>query len=302
MEEKKSGVLWGVTAYLIWGILPVYWKSLAHVSSTEVLMSRIVWAFILTFILIIMMRSGRVLWMDLKELWQTQKAFWSLFMASALISGNWFLYIWAVNHEHLVQTSLGYYINPLVSVLLGIFFLKENLTSSQKVAFLLALVGVIILTVSYGAFPWISFLLAISFAVYGLVKKQIKLEPLRGLVIETFFMTPVAFLVYIWLFTKGQASLFQVNVQTDLLLIFTGVATALPLVLFAKGAQRMPLYMVGFLQYIAPTIMLFLGVVIYGETFGKVELFAFSFIWLALIVFTASKVFSVVKERRLAHT
>lgn len=302
MEEKKSGVLWGVTAYLIWGILPVYWKSLAHVSSTEVLMSRIVWAFILTFILIIMMRNGRVLWMDLKELWQTQKAFWSLFMASTLISGNWFLYIWAVNHEHLVQTSLGYYINPLVSVLLGIFFLKENLTSSQKVAFLLALVGVIILTVSYGAFPWISFLLAISFAVYGLVKKQIKLEPLRGLVIETFFMTPVAFLVYIWLFTKGQASLFQVNVQTDLLLIFTGVATALPLVLFAKGAQRMPLYMVGFLQYIAPTIMLFLGVVIYGETFGKVELFAFSFIWLALIVFTASKVFSVVKERRLAHT
>lgn len=302
MEEKKSGVLWGVTAYLIWGILPVYWKSLAHVSSTEVLMSRIVWAFILTFILIIMMRNGRVLWMELKELWQTQKAFWSLFMASTLISGNWFLYIWAVNHEHLVQTSLGYYINPLVSVLLGIFFLKENLTSSQKVAFLLALVGVIILTVSYGAFPWISFLLAISFAVYGLVKKQIKLEPLRGLVIETFFMTPVAFLVYIWLFTKGQASLFQVNVQTDLLLIFTGVATALPLVLFAKGAQRMPLYMVGFLQYIAPTIMLFLGVVIYGETFGKVELFAFSFIWLALIVFTASKVFSVVKERRLAHT
>lgn len=302
MEEKKSGVLWGVTAYLIWGILPVYWKSLAHVSSTEVLMSRIVWAFILTFILIIMMRNGRVLWMDLKELWQTQKAFWSLFMASTLISGNWFLYIWAVNHEHLVQTSLGYYINPLVSVLLGIFFLKENLTSSQKVAFLLALVGVIILTVSYGAFPWISFLLAISFAVYGLVKKQIKLEPLRGLVIETFFMTPVAFVVYIWLFTKGQASLFQVNVQTDLLLIFTGVATALPLVLFAKGAQRMPLYMVGFLQYIAPTIMLFLGVVIYGETFGKVELFAFSFIWLALIVFTASKVFSVVKERRLAHT
>lgn len=302
MEERKSGVVWGVVAYLIWGVLPVYWKSLSHVSSAEVLMSRIVWAFILTFLLIMIMKNGRLLWSEVKMLWQSQKTFWSLFIASVLISGNWFLYIWAVNNEHLVQTSLGYYINPLVSVLLGIFFLKESLTSAQKFAFLLAVVGVVILTVSYGAFPWISFLLAISFAVYGLVKKQITLDPLRGLVIETFFMTPIALIVYIWLFSKGQASLFQVNIQTDLLLIFTGVATALPLVLFAKGAQRMPLYMVGFLQYIAPTIMLFLGVVIYGETFGRIELFAFSFIWLALIVFTVSKVFDVVKERKLLHT
>lgn len=180
MEEKQNGVVWGVIAYFIWGILPIYWKSLSHVSSSEILMSRIVWAFILTFILIIVMRNGQLLLGDLKSLWKVQKDFWSLFLASVLISGNWFLYIWAVNHDHLVQTSLGYYINPLVSVLLGIFFLKETLTNSQKGAFILALIGVVILTISYGVFPWISFFLAISFAVYGLVKKQVKLDALRG--------------------------------------------------------------------------------------------------------------------------
>ncbi len=298
MNEQKSGVIWGVSAYLIWGILPVYWKSLAHVSSTEILISRIVWAFILTIVLIVIMRNGRLLMQDLKGLWRSQKDFWSLFTASVLISGNWFLYIWAVNHDFLVQTSLGYYINPLVSVLLGIFFLKETLTSSQKMSFLMAFMGVVILTVSYGAFPWISFLLAISFAVYGLVKKQIELDPLRGLVIETFFMTPIALVFYMWFFAKGEVALFQIDIKTDLLLVFTGIATALPLVFFAKGAQRMPMYMIGFLQYIAPTIMLFLGVVIYGETFGRIELFAFSFIWLALILFTVSKVVDVLKEKK----
>lgn len=297
MEKERSGVLWAVTAYLIWGVLPVYWKSLAYVSSMEILLGRIVWAFILTLLLILLLRNGPDLWHDLKTLWRTQKSFWSLFAASILISGNWFIYIWAVNEGYLVQTSLGYYMNPLVSVLLGIIFLKEKLTSAQKIAFLLAVIGVTVLTISYGKFPWIAFLLAISFAVYGLVKKQIALDALRGLTIETFFITPIALVFYISLFLKGEAAFLHIDLKTDVLLIFTGVVTALPLVLFAKGAQRMPLYMVGFLQYIAPTIMLFLGVVVYGETFGKTELLAFSFIWLALILFTVSKVLEVLKNK-----
>lgn len=298
MEKERNGVLLAVTAYLIWGILPVYWKSLAHVSSVEILLGRIVWAFLLTFILILLLRKGPELWADVKTLWQSQKHFWSLVLASILISGNWFIYIWAVNEGFLVQTSLGYYMNPLISVLLGIFFLKEKLSSSQKFAFLLAIIGVVILTVSYGAFPWISFILAISFAVYGLVKKQIQLDALRGLTIETFFITPIALVLYLSLLIKGDAAFLHIDLKTDVLLIFTGVVTALPLVLFAKGAQRMPLYMVGFLQYIAPTMMLFLGVVVYGETFGKTELLAFSFIWLALILFTVSKVLEVLKKRQ----
>lgn len=299
MEREKNGVLWAVLAYIIWGILPVYWKSLAHVSSVEILMGRIVWAFLLTLLLIVILRNGRDLWVDLKKLWQSQKSFWALFAASILISGNWFIYIWAVNGGFLVQTSLGYYMNPLVSVLLGIFFLKEKLSASQKIAFLLAIIGVAILTVSYGKFPWIAFLLAISFAVYGLVKKQVQLDALRGLTIETFFITPIALVFYVLLFIKGEAAFLHINLKTDILLILTGVVTALPLVLFAKGAQRMPLYMVGFLQYIAPTIMLFLGVVVYGETFGKIELFAFSFIWLALLLFTVSKVVDVLRVKKM---
>lgn len=297
MEKERSGVLWAVTAYVIWGVLPVYWKSLAHVSSTEILLGRIVWAFLLTLLLVLLLRNGPDLWHDLKTLWRTQKSFWSLFAASILISGNWFIYIWAVNEGFLVQTSLGYYMNPLVSVLLGIIFLKEKLTTAQKTAFLLAVSGVTVLTISYGKFPWIAFLLAISFAVYGLVKKQIALDALRGLTIETFFITPIALVFYISLFLKGEAAFLHIDLKTDVLLIFTGVVTALPLVLFAKGAQRMPLYMVGFLQYIAPTMMLFLGVVVYGETFGKTELLAFSFIWLALLLFTVSKVLEVVKNK-----
>lgn len=300
MEKERSGVLWAVSAYLLWGFLPIYWKNLDHVSSAEILVSRIVWAFVSTLLLILILRNGRQLIEDLKTLWQSQRSFWSLFIASILISGNWFLYIWAVNHGFLVQTSLGYYINPLVSVLLGIFFLKEKLSKSQNLAFILAAIGVLILTISYGKFPWLSFALAISFAIYGLLKKQIQLDALRGLVIETFFITPIAFGYYIWIFMNNTSVFLQSDLKTDILLILTGAATALPLVFFAKGAQRMPLYMVGFLQYIAPTIMLFLGVIVYNESFGKVDLLSFMFIWAALILFTVSKVLEVIRLKKTA--
>ena len=298
MEKERSGVLWAVSAYMIWGILPVYWKTLDHVPSAEILISRVVWAFVFTLLLILILRNGRHLKGDIKTLWQSQKSFWLLFFASVLISANWFIYIWAVNHSFLVQTSLGYYMNPLVSVLLGIFFLKEKLSTAQKIAFMLAVIGVVILTVSYGKFPWLSFALAVSFAVYGLVKKTIQLDALRGLTIETFFITPLAIGYYIWLFVSDRAVFLHSDVKTDILLIFTGVATALPLVLFAKGVQRLPLYMAGFLQYIAPTMMLFLGVIIYGETFGKIDLLSFMFIWAALILFTVSKIVETVKMKK----
>ena len=165
-------------------------------------------------------------------------------------------------------------------------------------AFLLATVGVLILTISYGQFPWLAFSLAATFAVYGLIKKRIQLDALRGLTIETFFITPFAIIYYIWLFMDDSAVFLHANIRTDVLLILTGVATALPLVMYAKGVQRIPLYMAGFLQYIAPTMMLFIGVVIYKETFDKIDLLSFSFIWIALILFTVSKVLEVVKMKK----
>lgn len=298
MHTEKSGVLWAIGAYTIWGFLPIYWKSLGHVTSSEILVSRIIWAFVMTLLLVLLMKNGRYLIEDLKTLWSSKRDFWYLVSASFLVSGNWFLFIWAVNHDLLVQTSLGYYINPLVSVLLGVFFLKEKLSKAQQSAFLLAAVGVLVLTFSYGKFPWIAFVLAITFAVYGLLKKQIKLDALRGMTIETLFITPFALGFYIWLFWNKQSAFLHVDIKTDILLILTGIATALPLVMFAKGAQRIPLYMIGFLQYIAPTMMLFLGVIIYGETFGKIDFISFAFIWTALIVFTTSKVVEAIKAKK----
>lgn len=290
LENERQGVIWALGAYVVWGVLPIYWKWLGHVPSSEILTSRVIWAFVFTLLFVVIMRNSKLLLVDIRTLWQNQKAFWSLFFASALISGNWFLYIWAVNNNHLVETSLGYYINPLISVMLGIFFLKERLTNAQKLAVVIALIGVIILTISYGRFPWLAIALAISFAIYGLMKKTIPLDAVRGLTIETLFIVPFALIYYIYLFVSNQAIMFHNNLQTDLLLVFTGAATAIPLVLFAKGAQKMPLYMIGFLQYIAPTCMLFLGVIIYGETFNAIDLLSFSLIWLALILFTVSKV------------
>lgn len=301
MQSEKSGVLWVVGAFLIWGFMPIYWKHLEHVQSDEILTGRIVWAFVSTVLVVLFMRNGRQLLEDIQELWKSQSQFWSLFIATVLITANWFTYIWAVNHNYIVQTSLGYYINPLVSVLLGIFFLKERLSSSQKVAFLLAFTGVIILTVSYGKFPWIALCLAITFAIYGFIKKNIKLDALRGLAIETLFITPFAIGYYTFLFMKGQAVFLHAEFKTDILLILTGIGTALPLVMYAKGVQMIPLYVAGFIQYIAPTLMLFLGVVVYKESFGGIELLSFSLIWSALILFTVSKIYESIATKRSAH-
>ncbi|MCM3637137.1 EamA family transporter RarD [Sporosarcina luteola] len=301
MQSEKSGVLWVVGAFLFWGFMPIYWKHLEHVPSDEILTGRIVWAFVSTVLVVLLMKNGRELISDIQELWKSQSQFWGLFIATVLISANWFTYIWAVNHNYIVQTSLGYYINPLVSVLLGIFFLKERLSSSQKVAFLLAFTGVIILTVSYGKFPWIALCLAFTFAIYGFIKKNIKLDALRGLAIETLFITPFAIGYYTFLFVKGQAVFLHADVKTDILLILTGIGTALPLVMYAKGVRMIPLYVAGFIQYIAPTLMLFLGVVVYKESFGGIELLSFSLIWSALILFTVSKVYESIATKRSAH-
>jgi len=302
MLDERKGIIFAMGAYLIWGVLPLYWKLLDHVSSGEILTSRVIWSFIFTLLFVAVIRNSKLLIADIKALWKNQKAFWSLFSAAVLVSGNWFLFIWAVNNNHMVETSLGYYINPLISVLLGIIFLKEKLTTAQKVAFMMATVGVIILSISYGRFPWLAFALAITFAVYGLLKKTIPLDALRGLTIETLFIFPFALIYYIYLMVNGRAVMFEGSLETVILLMVSGAATAIPLLLFAKGAQKLPLYLVGFLQYIAPTCMLFLGVIVFGESFNPIDLLSFSFIWFALVLFTVSKVMETrAKTRNLVN-
>lgn len=296
-KEEKQGIIIVATAYILWGFMPIFWKLLDHVSSDEILAGRVIWSFMFTLLLVIIGRNFKQLIIDLQELWKEKRAFWSLFFASYLVTGNWFIFIYAVNAGHIVETSLGYYINPLLSVILGIIFLKEKLSRAQLLAVLSAAVGVLILTISYGQIPWISFSLAITFAFYGLIKKTLKIDALRGLTVETLFVLPVALVYFGYLVATEKAMFFSSDFVTVILLLLTGVATAVPLVLFAKGTKRIPLYLSGFIQYIAPTLMLLVGVFIYKERFSGIEFLSFSFIWFALILFTISKIVEVRKNR-----
>jgi chloramphenicol-sensitive protein RarD len=224
---------------------------------------------------------------------------YALITASCLISLNWFIYIWAVNSGQMIEASLGYYINPLVSFLLGVFVLKEKLSIIQYASFLLAAVGVLIISISYGHFPWISCLLAFSFGLYGLAKKLINVDSAVGLTLETFAVVPIALIYMIFLLFKGTNAFLHESAVTDLLLIGAGLVTAVPLLYFAKGAQKISLSLLGFLQYISPTITLILGIFIYHEHFSKIQLLAFIFIWSALTVYSISKIklFSVKESK-----
>ncbi|QPQ36172.1 MULTISPECIES: EamA family transporter RarD [unclassified Lysinibacillus] len=295
MSNEKKGVLAAFFAYAIWGAFPLYWKLLEHVPSMEILLGRVIWSFVFTVLAVIILGMRKELLADLKYLWTHQKIFWQLAGASFVISMNWYLYIWAVTHEHLIETSLGYYINPLLSVIFGVVFFKESLSRAQWVATAIAFIAVIILTVNYGTVPWVAILIALTFAIYGVLKKKITLDATRGLAIETMFILPFALGYYIYLFSTSQASFLHVNIHTDVLMIVSGIVTAVPLVLFAKGAQNIPLYLLGFIQYVAPTIVLILGVVLYKEPFSQVELLAFSIIWLALLLFSGSKIIEIRK-------
>lgn len=293
MNKELKGILHVFLAYVLWGLMPIYWKTVAHISSDEILASRVVWSFVFTLLLIIVLRDVPKLKRDLRELWTDKKAFFSLMLASYLVTANWFTFIFAVNAGELVQTSLGYYINPLFSVLLGILFLGERLTDAQKAAVGIASAGVVILTVTYGQLPWISLVLASTFAFYGLIKKQTKVSAITGLAIETFFVLPLAFLYLVYLFSQDSLQFVDTNLLTALLLMLSGVATALPLLLYASGTKSIPLYLSGFIQYIAPTMMLILGVVLYNEPFSNQEWVGFSFIWVALLLFSISKFIQV---------
>ncbi|WP_404404323.1 EamA family transporter RarD [Jeotgalibacillus malaysiensis] len=288
-NEERLGMIYTALAYTLWGLLPVYWKFVQHVPADEILANRVFWSFWFMLVLLIAMRQFGQFKKEALSLFRRPKLLGALVAASVLISINWFVYIWAVNSEQMVEASLGYYINPLVSVLLGVFVLKEVLSKAQVLSFILALIGVLILTISYGSFPWIAFALAFSFGFYGLVKKMLRVNAAIGLTLETMTIMPIALIYLAYLQGTGNLALFDVSLETDFFLIGAGAATAIPLLLFANGAQRIPLFMIGFLQYIAPTLTLILGVFLYGEPFSAIDLISFIFIWLSLTVFTYSR-------------
>ncbi|WP_047980580.1 EamA family transporter RarD [Ornithinibacillus contaminans] len=289
MEQntEKLGMLYAASAYIIWGFLPIYWKLVDQVDAGEILAHRIIWSFVFMVLVILSVRKWSGFVQEFKRIIKDKKKFMFITLASVVISLNWLTYIWAVNSNHVIQASLGYYINPLISILLAIIVLKEKLTKSQALSVLLAGTGVLYLTISYGVFPWVSLFLAISFALYGVFKKVVDIPAMYGLAIETMIVTPIA-LIYLLIIPTNSFSAPNSSLADILLLIGGGIVTALPLLLFASGAKRIPLAMVGFLQYIAPTLMLIIGVFLYHETFSKEHFVAFGLIWLALIIYLAS--------------
>ncbi|WP_338750689.1 EamA family transporter RarD [Bacillus sp. FJAT-52991] len=288
-ESTKSGMMYAGSAYLLWGLFPIYWKWLEHVAADEILANRIFWSFVSMVLFLLFTRKLGRLKATLQAIKTKPKQAVALIAASLLVSLNWFLFIWAVNEDRIIETSLGYYINPLMSVLLGVFILKEDLSKAQIFSFILAMGGVLVLAISYGQFPWVSLGLAVTFALYGLAKKMIQVDAAIGLTLETAVVAPAALVFLVFTYFHGDLSLFSYSVSTDFLLIIGGTVTAIPLLLFAQGAQKIPLYMIGFLQYITPTMTLFLGIFVYHEPFTPVQLTAFCLIWTALLLFSLSQ-------------
>jgi chloramphenicol-sensitive protein RarD len=278
-----SGLLYALACYSAWGIFPLYWKMLSSVPSDQILAHRVIWS--VAFLLVILLATRNHTFIKyLKD----KKTLGLLFVTGILIGGNWFVYIYAVNHDHIVEASLGYYINPLVNVLLGVVFLHERLKKAQIVAVVLALAGVSWLTFHLGRVPWISLYLAVSFAVYGLIRKKANLESLPGLLIETLLLSPLA-LYYLWfVHQQGTGMFLHQPIYLDLLLILGGPVTAIPLFWFGKAATRIPLTTAGFIQYLSPTLQLLIGLLVFHEPFSPVYVISFGLVWAGLILYTLS--------------
>jgi chloramphenicol-sensitive protein RarD len=278
----NRGILYGAAAYTFWGLLPIYWKALQIVPAAQILANRMVWS--LAFVLVLL--AVRRQWAWLSPTLKNRRVVFIYTITALLLSVNWFVYIWAVNAGYVIETSLGYFINPLFNVLLGVLFLKETLRRGQVIALSLAAGGVAYLTFSYGAFPWIAMTLAVTFGVYALIRKVAPLESTQALTLETavMFLPALAYLLFVQ--ANGTGAFGNIDTRTTLLLAGAGLATGLPLLLFGAAAKRITMTNLGLLQYIAPTLQFLLGVYAYNEPFSRQQLIGFGFIWLALLVYS----------------
>ena len=281
MQSQKQGVLFAIAAFLMWGLAPIYFKAIDHIDAMEILLHRVVWSVLFLLIILTIVKKWDLVRAALTNL---KTASW-LLLSALLLGFNWGLFIWSVNNNHMLDASLGYYINPLLNVLLGVVFLSERLRRLQLVAVALAVTGVIIQLVSFGSFPIIAFSLAGSFALYGLIRKKLPVDTLPGLLIESLFMLPIA-LIYWWGLASPSSDLAANSATLNLLLISAGIVTTLPLLCFTAAARRLPYSTLGFFQYIGPSLMFILAVVFYGETFSLDRMITFGFIWSALALFS----------------
>ncbi|MBN2258717.1 MAG: EamA family transporter RarD [Anaerolineaceae bacterium] len=277
---KDRGILYALGAYIAWGLFPIYWKWLSQVPAVQLLGHRIMWSFILLAVFLLLTRR----WADFREKLSV-KVLRIYLVAAMLIGVNWLTYVWAINAGFIIETSLGYFINPLLSVLLGVIFFRERLRPTQWIPIGLVAAGVLYLTVSYGSLPWIALTLAISWGFYGLVKKMAPLGSVYGVTLETgiLFLPALGYLVM--MDVSGSGKFLHDGILTDLLLAGAGVVTTIPLLMFAKASRRIPLSMIGILQYISQTLTFIIGLSIYHEPVTQSRLIGFGIVWLALIIF-----------------
>jgi len=278
---RNKGILYAILAYLIWGTMPLYWYLLAEITPYEIVAHRILWSAVLMLLLSVVIFKT-----NFRTILKSRKKMLYLLCTSALITLNWALYIWAVANEHVVDASLGYYINPFVNVLLGVLFLKERLTGIQKVAIALAFFGVAWLTFSYGNFPFVALTLACTFSLYALLRKKARVEAMPALTVETVIALPIALGFLCLTFVNHTNSYQLTDVTTLLLLMMAGPITAIPLFFFGKATETVSMTTLGFIQYLSPTLQLLAGILLFKEVFSAAHAVCFSFIWLGLILYT----------------
>lgn len=292
---KNKGVLFALAAYILWGFFPLYFKAIQQVSALQILAHRIAWGFVFALAVVLVLRQ----WKEFRASVFNRRTFLIYAGASVVLGINWFTYVWAVITNHVVESSLGYFINPIVSVLLGVIFLRERLRTFQWVAIAMVTAGVVYLTITFGQLPWISLVLAVTFGFYGLLKKIAPLGALHGITLETAVLT-IPSLAYLFIVNANGTGTFGHSTPLlDFLLVLSGPVTAIPLLLFATGARRIPLTTIGLLQYIAPTLQFLLGVLVFHEPFDQSRLIGFMIIWLALVLFSVE---NLLARRRTPST
>ncbi len=296
-QNNKQGALLAICAFVLWGLAPVYFKLLEHIPSLEVLMFRIVWSSVLLAVIISIGKN----WAKIIELMANKKAMLILLTSSSFLAFNWWLFIWAVNNDHILDASLGYYINPLLNVALGMIFLGERLSKLQYFAVALAISGVLIQLFTFGSFPYISFALAGSFAIYGLIRKTVSIDSVSGLTIESLIMLIPGAVYWYFFATSPETNMLNNDLTTNFIVAISGVVTTAPLLCFVAASKRLAYSTLGFFQYIGPSIMFLMAVFYYGEKIGQDRWLTFIFIWSALVVFSLASYRNMRKQRKVAQ-
>ena len=302
MNNTQKSLVAILICYFSWGLFPIYFKLLKSIGAYEVLAMRILCSFIFMILVVGIAKNKKTIFEEIKKIWNNKKSFLLLVLASFLITGNWLTYIIAVNTNHVLEASFGYYLNPIVTIILAVVFLKEKLTRTQTIACLFVGGSLLYLFISLGSLPWISIMLALTFGLYSLCKKKIILSPKASLLIETAIVSPIAIIYMGYLASNNSITFHTFGTDTLIYLLLSGIVTAVPLMLFAKGATDIPLYLLGILQYLPPTMQFFIGIFVYGEELSVQKLISFSIIWVAVAVFCYSAILSMKKQNLVSES